>query len=433
MEENHSSRPPMGLAWTIWGLGALFYLAAFFQRVAPAVMTRELMQDFNVSASGLGHLSGLYFYAYVAMQIPTGILADTLGPRKLLSGGAVIAGLGTLFFAISPGFAGAGAGRLLIGGSVAVAFVGLLKLSSAWFPKSVHAFVTGNALSIGLVGAVFAGVPLRFAMDYFHWRQVIFITGLMTLVLGVMIWVVVRDRPREKGYADFTGQGSEPQPFSLVQIFRNIRAVFRYRNTWLLFCIPGGIVGPILTFSGLWGVPYLVSHHGMTHAKAASLTSVLLIAWAVGAPAFGWLSDRLKNRKTLYIAGSLLTALGWWVILFWTDLPFWSLVLALAGTGFFSGCMIVSFAFATESVPPDLSGTVSGLINMGVMMGPTLLQPAVGRILDRFWTGDLAQGVRIYSFESYGAGFMPVMAWALATVVLLFFTKETHCSQVEGL
>ena len=99
--------PPLTLAWLIWGLGALFYLAGFFQRVAPAVMTEELMRDFHISASGLGHLSGLYFYAYVAMQIPTGILADTLGPRKLLTAGCLVAGLGTLLFALSPGFAGA--------------------------------------------------------------------------------------------------------------------------------------------------------------------------------------------------------------------------------------------------------------------------------------------------------------------------------------
>jgi hypothetical protein len=54
-------------------------------------------------------------------------------------------------------------------------------------------------------------------------------------------------------------------------------------------------------------------------------------------------------------------------------------------TGFSSGCIIITFAFAKESVPADLSGTVSGVVNMGVMMGPTLLQPAVGWVLDLKW------------------------------------------------
>lgn len=420
----------MALAWFIWGLGALFYLAGFFQRVAPAVMTRELMRDFQISASGLGHLSGLYFYSYVAMQIPTGILADTLGPRKLLTAGCMVAGMGTLLFALSPGFFGAGLGRLLIGGSVAVAFVGLLKLSSAWFPKKFYAFVAGNALSIGLIGAVTAGPPLRFLMDTFPWRQVIGVTGVMTIVLGCVIWFVVRDWPQEKGYPGFTDVIPRQQALSARRIRDGLREVLTYRNTWLLFIIPGGIVGCILTFSGLWGVPYLVSHHHLSSGKAATLTSVLFIAWAIGSPFFGWLSDRMGKRKPLYIIGSLAVAMGWSLILFQESLSFAQLVAALSVTGFSSGCMILSFAFAAESVPQSLSGTVSGLTNMGVMMGPTLLQPVVGRILDLHWTGQMANGVRAYSLEAYEIGFIPMIGWAVLAVLLLFFTKETHCRQM---
>ena len=430
MKTNKLTGPPMTLAWFIWGLGALFYLAGFFQRVAPAVMTQELMQDFHISASGLGHLSGLYFYAYVAMQIPTGILADTLGPRKLLTAGCLVAGLGTLLFALSPGFFWAGLGRLLIGGSVAVAFVGLLKLSSSWFPKNFYAFVAGNALSIGLIGAVTAGPPLRFLMDTFHWRQVIGVTGVMTLVLGGLIWFVVRDWPQEKGYPGFTKKIPTPASLSVRIIQQGLFNVLKYRNTWLLFVIPGGIVGCILTFSGLWGVPYLITHHQLNPGRAAALSSVLLIGWALGAPVFGWLSDRMGNRKPLYILGSMVVALGWSLILFRESLSFYQLVMVFSVTGFFSGCMILSFAFAMESVPLSLSGTVSGLINMGVMMGPMLLQPVVGWILDNNWTGQMVNGVRVYSLEAYEVGFIPMMAWIILSVLLLFFTKETHCRQI---
>ena len=97
-----ASAPPLRLAWTVWGVGALFYLMGFFHRIAPAVMTAELMQTFHISASALGNLSALYFYAYVAMQIPTGLLADIWGPRRLLCAGAMVAGCGALIFALAP-------------------------------------------------------------------------------------------------------------------------------------------------------------------------------------------------------------------------------------------------------------------------------------------------------------------------------------------
>ena len=107
--------PSARIAWAMWGLGAALYFIGFFQRVAPAVMTNELTDAFTLTAAGLGNLSAFYFYSYVAMQIPTGILADRLGPRRLLTAGAVIAAIGTAVFAMAQDAAMAGLGRLLIG------------------------------------------------------------------------------------------------------------------------------------------------------------------------------------------------------------------------------------------------------------------------------------------------------------------------------
>ena len=112
--------PPASLAWSIWGLGAALYLVAFYQRVAPAVLTRELSLDFGLSAAALGNLSAFYFYSYVAVQIPTGLLADRWGPRRVLAAGALLTAAGTLLFALAPGVAFANAGRLAIGAAAEI-------------------------------------------------------------------------------------------------------------------------------------------------------------------------------------------------------------------------------------------------------------------------------------------------------------------------
>src|SRR5947209_6347692 len=90
--------PSASLSWSIWGIAALFYLAGFYHRVSPAVMTDELMQAFGIGAASLGNLSAFYFYFYVAMQIPTGILVDSWGARKLLISGAIAAAVGAFLF-----------------------------------------------------------------------------------------------------------------------------------------------------------------------------------------------------------------------------------------------------------------------------------------------------------------------------------------------
>lgn len=417
--------PPARLAWSVWGLGAALYLVGFYQRVAPAVMTRELSTDFGLSATALGNLSAFYFFTYVAMQVPTGIIADRWGPRRLLTAGALVAAAGTLLFAVAPTLAVASAGRLLVGGSVAVAFVGMLKLASHWFASGQFALLSGMALLTGIVGAVGAGVPLRLGVDRFGWRPVMTGSALVTLALAAAIWLVVRDDPEEKGYASHVARTADHAAPSIVG---GLREVLRYRNTWLLSFVPGGVAGTLLAFAGLWGVPYLTTAYGMSTAEAAGATSTVMVAWALGGPAFGAASDRLGRRKPLYVGGMLVVTVGWALVLYASP-PRPLLAVLLVVTGFFSGCMMQGFAFAKESVPPSLAGTVSGVVNTGVMVGPLVLQPSIGWMLDRFWRGDLQGGARAYDVAAYRAGFALMLAWLLASLVAILFTRDTRCRQ----
>jgi MFS family permease len=419
--------PSLRLSWTIWGLGALLYLIGFYQRVAPGVMTVELMTDFRLNATSMGNLSAFYFYSYVAMQIPTGLLADHWGPRRLLALGATVAGFGTLLFALAPDAWWANTGRLMIGGSVAVAFVGMLKLASHWLPPKQYAMASGMALFCGIIGAVFAGVPLGLFVDSYGWRPVMIASAIATFGVAVGIWIVVRDDPNDKGYVSYAAYHRDDDTRVRDGALAGIRAVFRYRNTWLLYLVPGAVVGSVLTFAGLWGVPFLTTHYAMDKTQAAALCSALLIAWAVGGPIFGWLSDHLGRRKPLYALGCLVILVGWGILILIPDLPVGALVTLLIVVGFFSGNMIIGFAFAKESAPVHLTGTASGVVNMGVMMGPMLLQPAVGWMLDRSWDGETSTGVRIYSLEAFQSGFGLMLAWLALAMVLILFTRETHC------
>jgi MFS family permease len=427
----NSNTPPLHLSWTIWGFGALFYLMGFFQRVAPAVMTAELMQEFNISAAALGNLSAFYFYSYVAMQVPTGLIADSWGPRRLLSIGALVAAIGIILFAVAPNIWWANCGRFLIGGSVAVAWVSTLKLAGDWFPSKYFAMISGIGLFVGLVGAVFAGPPLRLLIVTFGWRNVMLASGVITFAICIGVWAIVRDHPTEKGYSGFTLPAPATDNTSHQRIISGIIEVLRYPNVWLLFVIGGGMVGCVLTFGGLWGVPFLSTHHGLSTTEAAALNSTLLVAWGVGGPIFGGLSDRIGRRKPLFIIGVTLTVIGWTLILFVSNLSATILAVLLLITGFTSGCVIISFAFSRESVPSHLTGTVIGVNNMGFMLGPTLLQPAVGWMLDRSWNGNLVNGVKVYDLNAYHAGFVLMMIWAFLSFSLLFFTRETHCRPLK--
>lgn len=421
--------PPVRLALTMWGLAVAFYLFGFFHRVTPAVLTTELMLDFQLSAAMLGNLSAFYFYFYAAMQLPTGVLVDRFGPRRVLWIGAMIGGVGALLFAFADTFASAALGRGLIGATVAVAWVSMLKLCAHWFDARRLGMVTGVSLAVGTMGAVMAGLPLRALSDALGWRPVIGASGIVALLIAAGIFFLMRDDPVQRGFRSQIPAGATFHAPSLRTILSGLGRIWAYRNVPLLFWVPSGICGAFLTFTGLWGVPFLVQQHGLTPRSASLVTSGMLIAFSVGSIAFGILSDRIRLRKLPYVIGGTFTLISYGVLYIFPDGRLSVLVplLLLGAAG--SGSMAVGFLYSRESAPLALSGTVAGAVNMGVMVGPLFQQPLIGWILDKNWSGALLDGVRVYDLHAYKLAFGLLLLWVASAWVALLATRETHCRQ----
>ncbi|MFH1078936.1 MAG: MFS transporter [Pseudomonadota bacterium] len=420
--------PPAFLAWLVWGLGAAFYFTNFFHRVAPAVMTDPLMAEFGIGARDLGQFSAFYFYSYVFIQIPTGILADHWGPRKLLTAGSLVAALGTFLFASASSIATADLGRLLIGAAVGVVFVALLRLSTRWFPLRFYATMSGITLFVGVAGAVFAGIPLYFFVEGFGWRPVMVVVAGLHLVIGASIWWIVRDDPAQRDYRSYAP--ADPHVLSSPKaLLDGLIRVLRYRNTWLLSLLTGGLAGPIMAFAGLWGVPFLVTHYGLPTAVGAAFASTMLICFAVGGVLLGSLSDRIGLRKPFLVFGSAISLLCWIPVLFVPNLPLWLLTVFVIAIGLAGGAVIVSFACVKESVPGALAGTVSGVCNVGSMGGGMILQPLVGWMLDLQWRGTLVGGIRTYDLAAYRSGFVLLAVFVVLAILAALFTAETRCLQ----
>jgi MFS family permease len=415
--------PPASLAWLVWGLGAAFYFAGFFQRVAPAVITEQLMAEFSIGARELGQFSAFYFYSYVLVQIPTGILADHWGSRKLLTAGSLVAACGIALFASASSIAVADLGRLLIGGAAGVVFVALLKLSTQWFPLRIFATVSGFLMFVGVAGAVFGGIPMHYLVQGFGWRPVMLVAAAIQLLIAAGIWQIVRDDPGQRNYRSYAPP--EPAtPFSVGEIAAGLAEVLRYRNTWLASLLAGCMSGPVIAFAGLWGVPYLTTHYGLPTAASSALTSLLLVFYAVGGIVAGIWSDRIGRRKPVLVAGTVAALFCWIPVLLVPSLPLWLLGSLMVLAGLFAGSIIVTFAFVKESIPPALAGTGAGVCNMGSMLGGLFLQQAVGWLLDFNWGGALKGGVRIYDLAAYRSGFYLMLLFSILAVAAIAFTTE---------
>lgn len=399
------------------------YVLSFFQRFAPAGIAQDLAASFHTSAASLGILAATYFYVYTVMQIPTGVLVDTLGPRRILLFGGLVAGGGSLLFGLAETLKVALIGRTLVGLGVSVVFIAMLKIIAVWYEERRFATVVGLSMLIGNSGSVLAGVPLTALAQAIGWRGIFVGVGLLSLLLGAMCWLLVRDRPDTDPV--------RPGPrLDRTQIFNGLLTVLRNRATWPATGVNFGIAGSFFAFAGLWATPYLTQVHGLSRAAAASHLSLYFAGFAIGCLAIGGLSDRLGRRKPVALVGAHLYALLW---LFWlaaVPIPL-QLSLVLFGLmGVATASFTLTWACAKEVNPPHLSGMSTSVTNMGGFLGGAILQPLVGWIMDLSWQGTVSQGMRVYSANDFRVGLLPVAVVAWFGVLAAWKIRETGCRNI---
>lgn len=421
------------IRWTIYGVLVAAYMLAFFHRFAPAMVSAELAQSFGITAAALGSLAAMYFYIYTAMQIPAGVLADTLGSRFAVTLGNIVAGAGSVLFGLAESFATASTGRFLVGLGVSVVFVGLMKSNTVWFSERRYGTVSGLTLLLGNVGAIAATGPLALMLMHVDWRSLFVSLGLAAIGLGLLSWWLVRDKPEDLGFPsvrEMEGQAAHaPRTRHWIH---DLRAVLGNRRLWPGFVYDFGMTGSLFGMLGLWAVPMLRDVHGLGRGDASMYTTLATGAFALGCLAAGSLSDRMRRRRPVLQAGALVYLLACVSLLFlpWTPGPAALLLFALLGLS--AGSFVVAYAHAKEVTSPALSGMAIALVNTGLFLGTALFQPLFGSAMDFGWDGLLVDGVPVYAATDYRRGLWLLAGFAALTAVASRFLVETKCSNISA-
>lgn len=416
------------LRWTTFALVIGAYILSFFHRVAPATIAADLQQTFQASAAALGGVAATYFYIYTLMQIPTGVLVDTLGPRRIVTLGGLIGGAGSILFGLADSLYTLALGRLLVGLGVSVTFVAVLKLNAAWFHDRHFGISTGLTILLGNIGAVLGAAPLAWALGLVSWRTVFVAVGFASLVLAALTWWRVRNHPGEAGLPSMRElDGHAAHPPHEGHWLDGLRRVVRNRATWPGFWVNLGLAGSYFAFAGLWAVPILRDMYGMDREVATQHTSLLLFGFAIGAFTVGSVSDRLGRRKPVLIGVGVLHLLCWIPFLFALPLatPWSHLLFLVMGIG--ASSFTLSWACVKEVNRHALSGMATSVANTGAFLGTGILQPLVGRTIDA------AAGIRGGTAAiggDYQSGLWILFAFALLGVLSGLRLTETYCRYV---
>lgn len=418
-------------AWLICGLGALYYSYEYFLRISPSVMEPALREHFNLSATGFGLLSAFYYYAYVPLQIPVGVLLDRYGPRLLITIACMICVLGTFIFAGTTVFWIAAVGRFLVGLGSAFAFVGVLKLATIWLPENKLAMVSGMAAALGTIGAMIGDNLLGSLVMNIGWRETVNLTAYFGIALTFVLWFGIRDKKSHQRRSGTVGTFKK----SII----DLGIITRNKQIWINGLFGCLVYLPTTVFAELWGIPYLKHAHGLSPASADFSNSLLFLGFTVGAPLMGYVSDRLKRRKIPMLFGATGAGIVMMIVLYMPGLKGSHINALMFLLGLLYSAQCIVFAVGRELSPKEAAGTAMAMTNMIVMLGAMVLQPFVGKLLDFSLSKHMvdvpAQAAtsvtklqQLYTADDYQFALSIIPIGIIIAAILTFFLKETYAN-----
>ncbi|MEW6138274.1 MAG: MFS transporter [Thermodesulfobacteriota bacterium] len=426
-----AARKALTYRWTIFCIMAVAYVFVYFHRLCPAVVATDLQKSLSASAGFMGLLASAYFYPYAIMQLPAGLLSDSLGPRITVTAFLVLAGVGGLLFGLAPNVWVALLARVMVGLGVSMVFIPAMKLLSQWFRVREFAFMTAILGTMGGIGALSAAMPLAFLTGWIGWRLSFELIGAGTLVMAALVWLFVRNRPQDLGWPtileiDYGGSGQATPP-QHIPVWEGVKQVVTNKHFWPVALWFFFTCGVFFGFGGLWAGPYLMQMYGMTKAEAGGVLNMIAVGMIVGSPLMSFLSDKVlhSRKKVIMVFSTLQVLLMAFVVIYPRGLPSFALyafMLLLSVSS--SAIVIMGFTTTKELFPVEIAGTSVGTVNLFPFLGGGIFQPVLGWILDSY--PRTASGA--YASEAYQIMLVALLVASIIALGCVLPMKETFPS-----
>ncbi|MCH9735054.1 MAG: MFS transporter [Actinomycetia bacterium] len=358
--------------WSPWRSSLIFGAAAsfvFFQMVLqtfPSVMREGLVVDLSLNEAGFGGLSSSFYYPYILLQIPAGILVARFGARSVLTGGALLCTVASFLFAMSHTAHAAELTRILMGLGAAPTVVCAMALAAQWFPRRLFPILAALTEVFGMVGAALGQETLGFIVEHAGWRVGMITCGVFSAVLLLLIVTFVRNRTASDSSAEHW-----PRPAEIGRLLSSMAI--------LSPAMAGGLVASAgVAFAWLWGVSFFQAYHHLSLPAASLIASFYFWGCLPGMLGSAWLCSRYRIPARLLAVGAAGTATMMGLILFAFH-GHVALSAAMFLLGVFNSFYALSFTMVKDKAPAQLSGVAMGLTNMLVVgIGGLIFQPLIG-------------------------------------------------------
>jgi MFS family permease len=365
--------PILARAWIIWAVGAGFYFVAVFHRMALGVAGLTAEHRLGIGHGQLATFTALQFCMYLLMQVPAGLAADRIGPRRTLAAGLALMAAGEALFALAHTLPLALVARALIGAGDALTLLNVLRLTQAWFPPRMGSLLAAATGAVGALGQLVGTIPLRAALDSVGWTTTFAVSSAATVALFFVALIVIDDR---RDPAD--------QPHQHPPVLETLRQAWRTPGTRHGFWVHLAVFCPFLTIGSLWGSPFLQQAQHFSAATAATYLLVLTAAFALSGPFVGAVAGRgvrAQNRTVLVL--NALVATAWLVILAWPGgaVPHALLLVGFVLCGIATSGGMVAFDIGRRENPASAGGSATALVNCGGFSSAIVCLLLAGQVL----------------------------------------------------
>ena len=415
------------LPWIVCFAAALFFFYEFIQMNMFNAISPDLMRDFGINATQLGQLSAYYFYATIIFLPIAGTLLDRFSTRTIILTALATCTIGIAAFAVSHSLAWSGVFRFMSGIGSAFCFLSSIRLASRWFPSQRMALVAGLIVTMAMTGGMVAQTPLTLLSEYLGWRHALLLDACLGLIIGGIIFMVVRDFPAGMQEQQ---QASHAQ-LKEMGLLKSWKLSYLNYHNWF-----GGFYTcllnlPVALLGAIWGSLYLEQVQHLTRTQASLVPTMLFIGTIIGCPVMGWISDHLRRRILPMVVGAILSLAIALIIMYVPQLSLTSYIILFLILGFITSTQVISYPLITESNPKALTATSVSVISFCAMSGYAVFQPVFGWLLDLHWDGKIINNLHIYSVTDFHRALLILPIGFIVALFFCGFLKETNCQSSE--
>jgi sugar phosphate permease len=395
------------LTWLLFGM---YYLTRFnFSAVIPL-----LKADLGISNARAGGLMAFFFVTYTVFQLPAGYLGDRLGPRRILTFGALVSIIGNLIFSQASSYMVLSIAQLVNGMGQAMGWSSAVKLIVSWFPRSRRGTAIG-LFATCVTGGSSVGIRLSgFMGEHLGWRSSFIIPPLMMAATTLIFWILVRDHPREKGLPDFEDEVHLEQQIDSDTRSR-LSVVLSNRTLWAVAVVYFFFV--YVQFGCLVWIPsFLKETYAMSIDRASTVSFLILLPGVFASPLGGFLSDRIfgGRRKPLILLGLAVLSISSFLLSLRLSIAMAAVILAVVGLMILMPDVLLA-AYPSDILSRKLSATAMGFLATFTSASGIITTPVSGKIADLF--------------QSYHAVFFSFGVVALVGMIMTFFINEKRSKE----